>query len=102
MRSDLQAGPRRAREGRASGAPDQRHEQDQRRAAADQHELADRIGRDQPFADRVVEREQEHAEQHQADAGKRGASAAVWRHGVIAVAGVSGASRAAACSRQKM
>ena len=40
--------------------------------AADQQQLPDRIGRDQPFADRVVEREQEHADQHQADAGKRG------------------------------
>ena len=50
-------------------------EQEQRRAAADQQEFADRIGRDQPFADRAVEREQEGRHQHEADAGKRGRTA---------------------------
>ena len=66
----LQAGPRRADENRAARAPDERRQQDQRRGATDRQELADRIGRDQPFSDRVVDAEQEHAERHQPDAGQ--------------------------------
>ena len=46
--------------------------------AADQQEFADRIFRDQPLADRAVEREQEDRHQHVADAGKRGRTAR-WR-----------------------
>ena len=47
-----------------------------RRQAADQQHLADRIGRHQPFSQRIVDREQKDARYHQADAGKGGAAAA--------------------------
>ena len=45
------------------------------RGRSDQHELADRILGDQPFAGRAVECEQEHRHQHEADAGKCGRAA---------------------------
>ena len=49
--------------------------QEQRHNAADQQELADRIGRHQPFADRAGRPEQEDRNQHEADAGKNGRTA---------------------------
>jgi hypothetical protein len=68
----LQAGPLQVRIGADPLAPDERSEQQQRRHAADQQKLAHRIGGDQPLAHGVVDREQEHAGQHQSDAGEHG------------------------------
>src|SRR5437588_347964 len=57
--------------------PDERCEQDQSRGAAHEQKLADRIVRKQPLAERIVDRKQKRAGQHQADTGKRAAGAAL-------------------------
>ena len=75
---ELQTGPRRIREHVPAGAPDQGEQQDQRHRAADQQELADRIFRDQPFARRAVEREQEHRRQHEAGCRRARPNASRW------------------------
>src|SRR5262249_22069824 len=51
-------------------APDQRRQHEQRGTGAERQQLPDRVGRDQKLSERIAEREHEHAEQHQADAGK--------------------------------
>src|SRR5665213_1378482 len=42
--------------------------------------MPDREGRDQPFAERIIEREEKDADQHQADAGKRAVFGGRGRH----------------------
>src|SRR5262249_22731760 len=54
-------------------AADERHEEYERGKAADQQQLAHRIGGDQPLAQSVVEREGEAPHEHQRDSrGERG------------------------------
>ena len=66
---ELDKRPRRFRERRPALPPDERRQKHQRRDAADQQQLPDRIGRNQPFAERIVQRKNEDAEQHQAYSG---------------------------------
>ena len=61
---------------------DHRREHDARADRAQQHQLADAIIRDQPFAERVVEREQSDAGEIEDDAEARG-SGARDRHGIL-------------------
>jgi len=63
-------------ESRGARACNTRRKQRERGDAADEQHLADRVGRKQPLADRVIAAKQKHAEQHQADAGEGGAAAA--------------------------
>ena len=55
---------------------DQDEEHDERGSAAQQQNLADRIGRDEPFAHDVVDGKKEDSEHHEADAGDGAGSAA--------------------------
>ena len=60
-----------ARERGHARLTNERCQQEQRRGAAYEQQLAHRIGREQPLAERVVEREQADAGQHQSDASER-------------------------------
>jgi hypothetical protein len=95
---DLQSRPRRG-EYCPALAPQERRQNEHRGERADDQHLPERIGAEQPLAQRIVAAEQEHAEQHQADAGE------VRRlrcHANYGGASKAGSRRAAICSRQKM
>ena len=51
-----------------AGEPHERNEDDERRRAAQEKDLADAVGGDEPFAERVVEREEQDAEKRDEDA----------------------------------